>query len=145
MPKVVFPLTYWDKWDEFMERTLVLRFRPTIQRYGSSGRPLRRKKVPETVVELKPVERPDSQFDLNATASMTEEETMLDEQTGAFVNVKASSDSLSILPQSLLSNLNFHEWFFRVKWSAIQKTYGNWTTKQKRKKKKRRRNRSQSQ
>ena len=90
MPKVVFPTTYWDTWDEFMERTLVLTFRPSIQRFGSSGRPLRRKKVPETVVELKPSERPDSKFDLDAASSMTEEDTLLDPETGAFVNSKAS-------------------------------------------------------
>ncbi|XP_032793476.2 uncharacterized protein LOC116930192 isoform X2 [Daphnia magna] len=81
-PKVVFPPTYWDNWDEFMERTQIWRFRPSIQRFGSSGRPLRRKKVPETVVELRPSERPDSQFDIGPFSA---EETLLDDQTGAFV------------------------------------------------------------
>lgn len=86
MPKIVFPTTYWDTWDEYMERTLVLRFRPSIQRYGSSGRPLRRKKVPETTVELKPSERPDSKFDLESQPQ--EDEVLLDPETGAFVNPK---------------------------------------------------------
>ena len=81
-PKIVHPPTYWDNWEEYIKRTLVLRFRPNIQRYGASGRPLRRKRVPETFVELRPEERPDSQFDI---ANITEDQTLLDEQTGAFV------------------------------------------------------------
>ena len=86
--KIIHPPTYWDNWEEFMQRTLILRFRPAIQRFGSSGRPLRRKKVPETVVELRPVDRPDSQFDID---SLPEEQTLLDDQTGVFVTSKVRS------------------------------------------------------
>ena len=83
-PKIIHPPTYWDNWDEFMKRTLILRFRPTIQRYGASGRPLRRKKVPETVVELRPEDRPDSEFDIDTIA---EDQTLLDDQSGVFVTL----------------------------------------------------------
>ena len=86
-PKIVFPPTYWDKWDDYMLRTLVLHFRPNIQRYGSSGRPLRRKKVPETTVEVETKDRPDSQFDID---SVPEDQPLLDEQTGAFINSSVS-------------------------------------------------------
>lgn len=81
-PKIVHPPTYWDHWEEYMKRTLVLRFRSTIQRFGASGRPLRRKKVPETLVELRPEERPDSGFDIEHVA---EDQTLLDDQSGVFV------------------------------------------------------------
>lgn len=86
-PKIVFPPTYWDQWDEFLKRTMVLRFRPSIQRFGSSGRPLRRKRVPETAVEWYPAERPDSQFDID---TLPEDQPILDEQTGAFVTIAVS-------------------------------------------------------
>ena len=82
-PKIVHPITYWDTWEEFMQRTMVLRFRPTIQRFGASGRPLRRKKVPETVVELRPVDRPDSHFDIY---NLPEDQALLDDQNGVFVS-----------------------------------------------------------
>lgn len=81
-PKIVFPPTYWDNWDEYLERTMVLHFRPCIQRFGSSGRPLRRKKVPETIVEWHPAERPDSHFDID---TLPEDQAILDEETGAFI------------------------------------------------------------
>jgi len=81
-PKIIHPVTYWDTWEEFMKRTMILRFRPTIQRYGSSGRPLRRKKVPETIVEMRPVDRPDSQFDLE---NLPADQPVLDDQNGVFL------------------------------------------------------------
>ena len=84
LPKVVFPTTYWDNWDEYLERNLLLSFRPSIQRFGSSGRPLRKKKVPDTDVELKPSEKPDSQFELDPP--LAEDQTYLDPETGAFIN-----------------------------------------------------------
>lgn len=87
-PKIIHPITYWDTWDEFMKRTMILRFRPTIQRYGSSGRPLRRKKVPETVVELRPVDRPDSQFDLE---NLPADQPVLDDQNGVFLTSTVST------------------------------------------------------
>ena len=87
MPKTIFPPTYWDSWDEYNERTLVLHFRPNIPRYGPRGRPLRRKKVPETTVELKPKERPDSLFDVD---SVPDDQLLLDDQTGAFTNSMVS-------------------------------------------------------
>ena len=71
-----------------MKRTMILRFRPTIQRYGSSGRPLRRKKVPETVVELRPVDRPDSQFDLE---NLPADQPVLDDQNGVFLTSTVST------------------------------------------------------
>lgn len=86
-PKIVFPPTYWDSWDEYNERTLVLHFRPNIQRYGVSGRPLRRKRVPETTVEIQPKERPDSSFDID---SVPEDQALLDDQTGAFITSSVS-------------------------------------------------------
>ena len=105
-PKVVFPPTYWDNWDEFMERTQILRFRPAIQRFGSSGRPLRRKKVPETIVELRPAERPDSQFDIGP---LPEDETILDDQTGAFITSKVR---VSLLYPSVKKT--FHHMLFSI-------------------------------
>lgn len=93
-PKIVFPPTYWDQWEDFLKRTMVLRFRPSIQRFGSSGRPLRRKKVPETTVEWHPDERPDSQFDID---SQPEDQAILDEETGAFLTTK-------VYPTSAFSN-----------------------------------------
>ena len=104
-PKVVFPPTYWDNWDEFMERTQILRFRPAIQRFGSSGRPLRRKKVPETIVELRPAERPDSQFDIGP---LPEDETILDDQTGAFITSKVRVSLLYPSVKNIPSYVVFH-------------------------------------